>query len=49
MKTALKENHVQIEKVRALSSQFSNTDVMMNTNFLSVVAPLFIYHKVNLP
>ena len=43
-KTALKENHVQIDKVRAQSSQFSYTDVMMNMNSLSVVTPPSIYH-----
>ena len=40
----LKENHVQIEKIRALSSQFSYTVVMMNMKHLEVVTPPSIYH-----
>ena len=43
-KTVLKENHVYIEKVRTLSSQFSYTVFMMNMKLLSVVTPLYIYH-----
>ena len=43
MTILLKENHVYIEKVRALRSQFIYTDVMMNMNILSVVTPLSIY------
>ena len=45
MKTVLKENHVKIEKVRAYSSQFSYTDVIMNTQLLVVLTPPSIYHK----
>ena len=44
METVFKENHVQIEKVRALSSQFSYTYVMMNTKLLAVVTLPSIYH-----
>ena len=44
MKTVLKENHVYIEKVRALISQFSYTVVMMNMNLLSVLTSTSIYH-----
>ena len=33
-----------MEKVKAQSSQFSYTDVMMNMNLLAVVTPLSIYH-----
>ena len=47
MKKTLKKNHVQIEKVRALRSQFSYTYVMINTNLLAVVTPLSIYQGVN--
>ena len=43
-KTVLKENHVQIEKVRASSSQFSYTVVMMNMKLPEVVKPPSIYH-----
>ena len=44
MKTVFKENHVKIEKVRALSSQFSFTVVMTNMKLLAVVTPPSIYH-----
>ena len=44
MKTVSKENHIYIEKVIALSSQFSYTDVMINMKTLSVVTPPSIYH-----
>ena len=47
MKTLLKENHVQIEKVRALSSQFSYTVVMTNMKLLSVVILPYIYQRIN--
>ena len=40
----MKENHIQLEKVRAQSSQFSYTDVMMNIKLLAVVTPPSIYH-----
>ena len=43
MKTVLKENHVYIEKVRALISQFSYTVFMMNIKLLAVVIPPSIY------
>ena len=43
MKTLLKGNHVQIEKVRALRSKFSYTVVMMNIKLLAVVTPPSIY------
>ena len=44
MKTVLKENHVYIEKVRALISQFSYTVVMLNMNLLAVLTSPSIYH-----
>ena len=44
MKTVLKENYVQIEKVKALISQFSYTDVIMNMKLLAVVIQPSIYH-----
>ena len=44
MKTVLKENHVYIDKVRALSSKFNYIVLMMNMNLLSVVTPPSIYH-----
>ena len=44
MKIVLKENHVQIEKVRAQSSQISYTYFIMNMKLLEVVTPLSIYH-----
>ena len=43
MKTALKENHVYIEKVIAQSSQSSYTYVMMNMKILAVVTQPYIY------
>ena len=43
MKTVLKENRVKIEKLIALSSQFSYTVVMMNMNLIAVVTPPYIY------
>ena len=43
MKIVLKENHLQIEKVRALITTFSYTYVMMNMKVLPVVTPLYIY------
>ena len=43
MKTVLKENHVYIEKVRALISKFSYIVVMMNMKLLAVVTPPYIY------
>ena len=44
MKTVLEENHVKIEKVRALSSQFRYIDVMMNMKLLAVATPPSIYY-----
>ena len=44
MKTILKENHVQIEEVRASRSQFSYTVVIMNMKLLEVITPTSIYH-----
>ena len=43
MGKVLKENHVEIYKVRAQSSQFRYTYVMMNMNLLAVVTPTSIY------
>ena len=43
MKTVLKENHVQIKKVKAQSSQLSFTDFMMKMRLLAVVTPPSIY------
>ena len=47
MEKLLKENHIKIDKVRALSSQFSYTDVMMNMKILALVTPPSIYHFVS--
>ena len=44
MKTVLKENHILIEKVRALISQFSYTVVMITMKLLAGVTPPTIYH-----
>ena len=44
MKPVLKENHVQIVKVRALISQFNYTVVMMKMKLIAVVTPPSIYH-----
>ena len=44
MKTMLKENHVLIEKVGALISQFSYIHFIMNMYILAVVTPPSIYH-----
>ena len=43
MKTVLKENYVWIDKLRALSSQFSYTVVIINMKLLSVVTLPSIY------
>ena len=45
MITVFKENHVKIDKVRALRSQFSYTDIIMNMKLLAVVTPRYNYHK----
>ena len=45
MKTVLKFNHVWIEKVRAMNSQLSYTDVMMKMKLLEAVTPPFIYQE----
>ena len=44
-KKTLKENHVYIEKVISLRSQFSYIYVMMNMKLLSIVTPPYIYHN----
>ena len=44
MKRLLKEYHVKIEKVRALTSKCSYTVIMVNMKLLEVVPPTSIYH-----
>ena len=47
IKTVLKGKHVKIEMVRAYISQFSYTDVMINTKLLAVVTLPYTYQDAS--